>query len=287
MLGARVGMLPGWPKEVPMTRTRTLWIVTMAFGAGVFSRPAPSAPIVEEPVGPLVFPGASFQVDGRIALSALIALADHHVASMLDALELAAACGDAVSGEWERMKGLLEQVQRQGTPAAVWFARPDGSYFTVDKGLTGQNLKDRPYFPRLMAGETVMGELVVSRSTGKNSAVVAVPLRRGDDTIGALGASIYLDRLSEILQQELKLPAGMIFFALDDRGDTVLNSNPDRIFKYPAEQGNPALARAASEILAAPEGRTRYEFDGAVRDVIFQVSPLTGWRFALGLVLEE
>lgn len=245
-----------------------------------------SAPITDETAVPSAG-GAEFKVDGRVALSAMIALADYHVGSMLDSLELVAACEDAKSGDWEQMKDLLGQVQRQGTPAAVWFARPDGSYFTVDKGLTDQNLKDRAYFPKAMAGETVIGELVVSRSTGKDSAVVAVPVRKGDETIGAVGASIYLDKLSEILQQELKLPSDMIFFALDAKGETVLNSRTDRLFKFPAEQGSPTLTKATGEMLSTPEGRTQYEFEGSARDVIFQSSPLTGWRFALGFILED
>jgi hypothetical protein len=48
------------------------------------------------------------------------------------------------------------------------------------------NLFDRPYFPSLMAGQSVLGTLVISRSTGKRSVIIAEPVRVASLVIGAV-----------------------------------------------------------------------------------------------------
>jgi hypothetical protein len=86
--------------------------------------------------------------------------------------KILAVTEEARSGDWNALKGPLTEFGRSGiNAAAVWYARTDGSYYTVEKGLTDQNISDRPYFPRLMGGGNVIGDLIISKSTGKRSAV--------------------------------------------------------------------------------------------------------------------
>jgi hypothetical protein len=72
-------------------------------------------------------------VDIRVVLSAVSALADRRMEGMADALIVAARGQDVQSLEWERMKPLLAVIEERFGPANVWFARPEGSYFTVEK----------------------------------------------------------------------------------------------------------------------------------------------------------
>jgi len=224
-------------------------------------------------------------LDGKIALSAMVALAEGHIKKTIDSLETLTMTEEVKSGNWEKMKDFLAKVQQSNVPATVWFARPDGSYFTVDKGLTDQNLKDREYFPKLIAGEKVIGSLVVSHSTGKKSAVVAVPIIKDGKIIGALGASIFLEQLNEILKKEMKLPENLIFFAIDAQSQTTLNWKEERIFGDATKQGSDSLSKAIKEMLSKQEGIVEYEFTGKIRRVLFQKSPLIGWCFALGVVM--
>jgi hypothetical protein len=220
-------------------------------------------------------------VDIRVALSALSALADRRLESMADALTVAARGQDVQSLEWERMKPLLAVVEERFGPANVWFAQPDGSYFTVEKGLTGMNLKDRPYFPKVMAGETSVGELVVSRATGGNTVIVAVPVMKEGRAAGALGASLYLDKLAQELKRAAPLPEGVVFYALDGKGQIALHTQEGRIFQEAARLGSPSLAEAVRLMLASPEGVVSYEFEGGRQKAVYQTSALTGWKFAI------
>ena len=108
--------------------------------------------------------------DLRLLLNAFTAFSEEHIDSILRCLHILSSTEEVRSGEWDNMKGLLTQFSKSGiAPTAVWFARPDGSYYTVEKGLTGLNLGDRPYFSSLLEGHDAAGDLVISKSTGRRS----------------------------------------------------------------------------------------------------------------------
>ena len=194
-------------------------------------------------------------MDTKIGVSALVALADNHVSSYANALEALAMTHEVQSGNWEEMKGLLAQVEKAQVPGTMWFVLPDGSYYTVALDKTDKNLSDRAYFPGLMSGKKVLGNVVFSKSTGKKSLIAASPVVKDGNVIGGLGASIFLDDLSKTLTQEMGLPDNMIFYATTGTGEVVLHSDiPSIVLETP--------------VLS--------------QKVVFETSPLTGWRFALG-----
>jgi hypothetical protein len=227
-----------------------------------------------------------FTVDGMLALHAITACIDEQIRGVATVLQSIAASREAKSGKWERIRSLLDETEKQIVPSVLWFARTDGSYYTVDKGLIDKNLKDRPYFPEVLGGEVSVGTLLVSRSTGENVTVVAVPIRDRGEVTGVLGASIYLGALNEKILDVLDLSENMIFYVLDDRGITALHFRPEFIFHDPTELESPSLASAVREILTNREGVLRYEFEGKPREVIYTTSSYTGWHFMLGMVRE-
>jgi hypothetical protein len=195
------------------------------------------------------------KIDINMGVSALVALADSHIASYVNAMEALALTQEVQSGDWDEMVGLISKVQQAQVQAIMWFVLPDGSYYTVELGKTNQNLSDRAYFPGLMAGNNVLGNLVFSKATGKKSLIAAVPVKREGEVIGGLGASIFLDSLSTTLAEELQLPDDMVFYATNEEGEVALDSDTELIFTQ-----NP----------------------DPPKHVVFETSPLTGWRFALG-----
>jgi len=195
------------------------------------------------------------RMDTSVGASALVALADSHISSYASALEALAITQEVQSGDWEEMVGLLARVEQDQVLGTVWFVLPDGSYYTVELGKTDANLSDRAYFPGLMAGNKVLGDLVVSKSTGKKSLIAASPVVRDGEVIGGLGVSIFLDDLSTTLAEELALPDDMVFYATTEAGEVALHSDTQVIFET-----SPVLAE----------------------NVVYETSPLTGWRFALG-----
>jgi hypothetical protein len=220
----------------------------------------------------------------RILLNAYAALAEEHLEGTLRVLKILAATDEAKSADWNSIKGLLTEFSASGiNAAAVWYARPDGRYYTAEQGGTDRYLRDRAYFPRLMAGNAVVGELVISKSTGKRAVVVAAPIRKDGKVIGALGVSLSAEAVSRMLQESMALPGNMIFYALDARGQCALHQASSRLFAFPSDIGSKTLKEAAREMLSRQEGMVRYEFHGE-KNVVFKRSRLTGWVFAIGVV---
>jgi hypothetical protein len=112
-----------------------------------------------------------------VTLRAYQGLVEEHLAGILRLEKALAATLDAKSAQWENIKPALKSLSLGlGTDAAVWFALPDGNYYTTEGDRAERNLKDREYFPSLLAGQDVLGSLVVSKSTGHRSIIVATPV---------------------------------------------------------------------------------------------------------------
>jgi hypothetical protein len=216
-------------------------------------------------------------------LSAFMSYADLRIRSVQQSVEILASTAEARSGDWDRMRDLLAGYQASDGGLVVWYVRPDGTYYTVDRGLMDVTLTDRSYFPGLMAGGEVTGALVISKSTGQRSAVIAVPIREGDAIVGAIGASLFLDRLSDQIGTILALEPGASYFALAPDGLTTLHSESDRHFVDPRQMGSESLKAAAEEMLSGSGGEVTYEFDKRMKTAFYMVSPLTQWRFVISL----
>jgi hypothetical protein len=237
-----------------------------------------------EKTAPVQNQGGECASDLRLLLNSFGALGEGHVENVLRGLKLISVTEEARSGEWENMRGILAEFGRGGIKAAaVWFVRPDGSYYSLEKGLTGLNLRDREYFPRLMAGGEITGDLVISKSTGKRTAIVAVPIKKNGKIVGALGTSLSVEDISRMLDEKMGLPEDMIFYALDQKGQTSLHRISTLLFAYPSDMGSKSLAKTVGDMLAKPEGVVTYDFYGE-RSVVFKKFPLTGWVFVIGIV---
>jgi uncharacterized protein (TIGR02246 family) len=223
------------------------------------------------------------QVDARVALHGIRALAEWRLRDVGGALSVIAATDAAKSGVWDNMKGLLQALGATNIPAnAIWFVRPDGFYYSVELGFTNLNLSDRSYFPGLMAGQSVLGTLVISRSTGKRSVIVAQPVRNGSQVIGAVGVSYSVDQLSQEIDQTMQLPAATVFYALDGSGQTALHRSPTLMCEYPSDMGSDSLKAAVTQMLSQPSGTVEYVFQNMRKTVLFERSAALGWVFAVG-----
>lgn len=223
----------------------------------------------------------SSEPTAQSTLSAFMSYTDLRIRSVQQSVEILASTSEARSGDWGNMKDLLAGYQASDEGLIVWFVRPDGTYYTVDKGLMDVTLSDRSYFPDLMAGRHVAGALVVSKATGQRSAVVAVPVKEGEVVVGAIGASVFLDKLSEQIDSVLALGSGTSYFALSPDGLTTLHKQVDRHFLDPRELGSESLKVAVEEMLSGTSGEVTYQFDNSTKKAVYRTSPLTRWRFAI------
>jgi methyl-accepting chemotaxis protein len=228
-------------------------------------------------------PASPFCLGGDVGLASLMALSDGHLQKLEQTLEIVAGREAARSAEWSQIRPALTALRSLNAPAVLWFALPDGTYWTLDGGLQKNRLADRAYWPKLLAKRNVLGDLVVSKSSRRTTAIVAVPILNGSRLTGMLGASVYLDKFSAQLKREMRLPAGTIFYSFDANALVAINWDPKLIFLRPRSI-SPALDRAFGNMLAHEEGRETYVFRNQSRTVLYRKSAVTGWWYAFGIV---
>lgn len=202
----------------------------------------------------------SLEVSAQSLVSATAALVDAQLGDLLFMMGILASTSDVQAGDWNGMQELLGRFELLPVPFNIWYLLPDGNYYKVDTGLTGSNLSDREYFPRVMAGETTVGDLVVSKSTGRKSMVMTVPIEHGGEVIGALGATVYLDDLSDLIFAEMALPEGLSLFAHTASGEITIHADSALLLESPSSTGVDLAASVSA------------------------TSPLLGWVFVLGPV---
>lgn len=215
-----------------------------------------------------------------------VSAAAHYVDSIfgnaLTALELVAATPEARNRDWNGIKSYLKRIEA-GLPGAYFFVLPDGNYYSVALDYTDLNLSDRAYFNSLFAGHEVKGFPLYTRSSGKKSALVAVPIVADDKVIGALGASIFLDELHARLNREFALPPGYTWFVLDSTGSTMLHQDGDFIFMNALTHGSKSLQQAVTEALKNESGAMQYDFEGT-RRAHYRKLPGMGWWLVLAKI---
>jgi hypothetical protein len=265
-----------------MNVTRNMGYAWLVAAAGLLAcAQAVGSPTVESRPADATVQG--FDVSVEIALASLQSLADGHLQKMADSMRLLATAQPARSADWHGVKGPFAELARRNAAALNWFALPDGSYWSLQDGKEPGNLAGRDYFPKVLAGETVLGQLVYSTATGKPVAIVAVPVLGAEGAVVAvLGASIYLDELSRVIGQQMSIDEGLIFYSFDHTGTVALVWDKDLIFFAPRKSGDEGLTRAFDEMLTAERGIVSYAFRDVERTVAFRRSSLSGWWYAFG-----
>ena len=221
------------------------------------------------------------RVDTQVALNAYQGLIEEHLSGVMRSIKVIAASTEAQSANWEQSRPMLDRLDKElETDASVWFAMPDGKYYSTNAdGLTEQNLGDRSYFPQLMAGKDVEGDLVVSKSTGHRSVIVATPVMANGKVVAAIGVSLRLRLLSEFVDENTQLPANMYFYSMNSDALISTHRNIDRMFKHPTDIGDESLGPIFTTAIAKEKGQLEYKLHDKNISAIFQNSKALGWHF--------
>ncbi|MFC1995632.1 cache domain-containing protein [Chloroflexota bacterium] len=191
----------------------------------------------------------------EMGVAGVAALTDNHIENCVNMLEVLAATEEVKSRDWEIMLPLLTKADADMIPGPKWFGLPDGSYYVLGIGKTEKNNADRAYFSVVMSGSNTYSDLIVSRSTGEKALVVAVPIIKEGEVVGILGTVVFLEDLSDIISEQLKLSDDIVFYAVTAENQVALHTNTEMIFEDKPESPENSVSLTA---------------------------PFTGWRITLG-----
>lgn len=224
---------------------------------------------------------AKVNIEPQISVNTYMGLVEEYLAGVLRTVRTLALTSEAKSVHWETIKPLLERYGKDlKTDATIWYVLPDGKYYSTETGaLTDQNLRERDYFPKLLEGKDVEGALVISKSTGHRSIVVAAPVMSNGKVVAAIGVSVRARLLSQLVEDHMKLPKNTYFYAMNDDAKISLHRYVDRMFKHVKDVGDEALQEQFKEAFKKEKGSFEYELNGKKLSSLFEKSEPLGWYF--------
>lgn len=231
-------------------------------------------------------PTKHFGPDAYAALGAYRGMVEEHAEGILRDLRIIADTTEARSAKESEYKPLLMRLtDNLTTDATSWYVLPDGSYFATElSGMSEQNLKDRHDFPTLLSGKEVFGDLVISKSTGHRSVIIAVPVIVNGKTVGGVGVSLRVRLLSKLVDEHMNLPSDSYFYALERDTRIVLHRKAERMFQTPSDVGDEALGEEFKRVLKDDRGAFEYTLHGNKMAAIFECSPALKWCFFIAKI---
>jgi len=188
-------------------------------------------------------------------------------------LDVLSKTEEVKSGDWEQMQELIGEIQQQDESILYWFSNPDGSYYTVEKGLTDFSLKEREYFKQLEREEQVYGAVITGYTSLQKSIVVAMPVYRNEKLVGYLGGSKFTDSLIAYLDVMAQNGVDRSFYAITSEGEEIIKYN---INDEVTESLNAIMVETGFGMYPMSENSPlEYQY-------MFGPSPETGWLYAVG-----
>ncbi|OPX88729.1 methyl-accepting chemotaxis protein [Pelotomaculum sp. PtaB.Bin117] len=186
------------------------------------------------------------------------------------------------SGADEAKLAFLAAETRRNNLYETFFIADDKGDYIITSGAPG-NVKDRDYFKKVMLGETVVSDPVVSRATGKTVIAVASPIRMANGTTGLLGGTVLIDDLSKRIDS---IKVGKTGYAYMVQGDglVIAHPNKDMVMKSNLIKDSSLdinLREAMQKVVRGDRGISHYTFDGVDKYVAYTPVPGTNWGMAM------
>jgi methyl-accepting chemotaxis protein len=242
----------------------------------------------------LRFSGAALtdagKVKGQVIAERLTMQYDRFVSDIVSALLSVTHLPDVKSMEWDRQKPLLEKAFARFGFLDVWVidAKGDGRFLAEKTG----KYADRDYFKAVMeTKKPFVSDPLVSRTTGKNIVVFAVPITGDNGNVaGILAADVTDDDLISIAGSATWEKTGYAYL-IGRNG--ILAAHPDKKLvgklnlTERSESVPEELASALKRAISGEDGVATYTFGGVERMTAYRRVPTAGWAIGLSLPVEE
>lgn len=191
-------------------------------------------------------------------------------------IELLAALPEVQSLNWQRIFPFLDRNKDLFTDFEMLFIADKNGDFDTTTHAVG-NIGDRDYFAPVMAGETVVSQPVISRSTNVAIIVVAAPVYNGTGQVqGLMAGTISLSHLTELVNQ-VKIGEKGYMLMTDSAGLIVAHPDASMVLETNLlEIGETTLAAVARRMVAGEKGIAEYTYEGVKRRGVFGPIPELG-----------
>lgn len=167
----------------------------------------------------------------------------------------------------------------------LYVAWPDGSV-VADTGPQDFKVDEHDYFKLAMAGKANIDTPLVSMATDKLIAPIAVPIYRGDEIVGVMGANIKAEKLIEIIN---KVKVGETGFAFMINQDTTNVAHPkeDYVLQHRLADDLVGMEAEIKRMTDLERGIAKYEYGGEAKYMAYNPVELAGWSLAVNVPVSE
>jgi len=161
---------------------------------------------------------------------------------------------------------------------------------------TPKNVKDRPFFHQAIAGQTNVGDPIISRATGIPAIVIATPIwansHSNQKPIGELHNNVNINRVTQVVNR-LQYGKNSYAMALNSQGQAIVHPNPALMstIEKPApsllnsQEGN--FAAIAQKMVSGEKGIELMSMDRAKNYVAYLPLQQAKWSVALVIPREN
>ncbi|WP_251859574.1 methyl-accepting chemotaxis protein [Clostridium sp. Marseille-Q2269] len=186
---------------------------------------------------------------------------------------------------FDKKKAILQDEIKLHGHIKMGIADKKGNSIQTDGSKV--SIKDRPYFKQAMKGKTSISEPIVSKVDGRVVIVYAVPIKNGENTVGALTAIRDGNDISNI-SNSIKVGQSGGAYMIDDTGTVIAHQNKESVIKSENSmrdsEKNPELKPIANIEKAMTEGKEgigQYKYKGAEKYISYSPMKSTGWSVAI------
>lgn len=140
-------------------------------------------------------------------------------------LRTAAKLPAIVSMDSIKQEKILKVIQKEYPwMHLVFTVGPDGMNVARNDGRPLKDYSDRQYYKDILAGKKLSWQTLIGKTSQKPALVLAVPIKSGDNLLGALAAAMTVDEISNNIATWRKGQPGLAFL-VDEKGFVI--SHPD------------------------------------------------------------
>ncbi|MHC5610370.1 MAG: sensor histidine kinase [Nostoc sp.] len=189
--------------------------------------------------------------------------------------------------DWSVMEPYLQsEVTRLQPFLLIALVTPDGALINTQGGRP--NVKDRDFFQRSMAGETVAADPIIGRTSNQLQIQISspIPAEIGTKPAGVLMGGIPINRVVEVISN-LHQGKGSYAFALNSQGVPIAHPNakligtPEKVAQSFLKSPNPRLVEITQQMVAKRTNIELAQLDGKWSYVAYTPLREANWSVAL------
>ncbi len=231
---------------------------------------------------------ANFENEANVKLTLVQSKVDDWIGLHKNSLTLLSSSEQIKSGDQEKQLPYFKEILDKHSEYEMIMISNDktGKHVLTSGGQT-TDISDRDYFKRSVTGEIVVSDPLISKVSGKKVVVVSVPVMKGSQVTGVLGATILVDQLIDVVNSEKLGKTGYAYLFNKD-GLILSHPNKENILKLNLHNLNiQQLSEAIEKSIQGKTGMIEYQFEGVDKYAFYTKSKEQNWGLALTAPVKE